>query len=122
YYLFDRNPQKAIEELSSLVKTYPNDSAALANLALAIFYTRDMPRALEEGRRASAIYPKNIIRRNNVALYAMYASDFTTAEREANAVLQLNGQFLKAFVAKALSQLAQGRRDQAEATYRQLAG
>jgi tetratricopeptide (TPR) repeat protein len=120
YYLFDRNPQKAIEELSGLVKTYPNDSAALANLALAIFYTRDMAHALEEGRRAAAIYPKNVIRRNNVALYAMYASDFATAEREANAVLELNGQFLKAFVAKALSQLALGRRDEAAATYQKL--
>jgi eukaryotic-like serine/threonine-protein kinase len=120
YYLFDRNPQKAIEELSGLVKTYPNDSAALANLALAIFYTRDMARALEEGRRAAAVYPKNVIRRNNVALYAMYASDFVTAEQEANAVLQLNGQFTKAFIAKALSQLAQGRRDEAAATYRSL--
>jgi tetratricopeptide (TPR) repeat protein/tRNA A-37 threonylcarbamoyl transferase component Bud32 len=121
YYVSNRDP-KAIEELSSLVKAYPNDSQALANLALAIFYTRDMTRALEEGRRAAAIYPKNVIRRNNVALYAMYAGEFVTAERVANSVLQLNPAFPKAFIAIALSQLAQGRRDQARATYRKLAG
>jgi tetratricopeptide (TPR) repeat protein len=122
YYLFRRNGQKALEEFSGLVKAYPSDTAAPANFALAYFYMRDMAKALDEGRRAAVLYPKNVIRRNNVALYAMYAGDFVTAQREAAGVLQLNPVFEKALIATALSQLAQGRHDQALASYQKLAG
>ncbi len=121
YYLLTRNWDRAIDELSALVKQYPADTAGLANLAIAYLYKRDMKRALAEGERASAIYPKNVIRRDNVALFAMYAGDFDRAEKEAAAVLELNPEFAKAFVATALSQLAQGHPEQAAATYRKLA-
>ncbi len=120
YYLLTRNWDRAIDELSALVKQYPADSAGLANLAVAYLYKRDTKRALAEGERASQIYPKNVIRRDNVALFAMYAGDFAKAEREAAEVLKLNPEFAKAFVATALSQLAQGNPDQAVATYRKL--
>lgn len=121
YYLFAGNAQKALEESTQLVKAYPSDSAALINLALAAFYTRDMSRALELERQVMAIYPKSVIGRSNFALYAMYAGDFTTAEREAGLALQLNPAYFKAVIATALAQLAQGRRDEAIASYRKLA-
>jgi tetratricopeptide (TPR) repeat protein len=92
----------------------------LANLAVAHVYDRKMSEALEVGRRAAAIYPDNVIRRNNVALFSMYAGDFATAEREALEVIKINAEFPKAYVALALSQLAQGRAAEAEATWRRL--
>ena len=120
YYIVMRQPDKAIEQLEQLVKLYPADTAGMANLALAQFYRRDMPRALAEGRLAIAIYPKNVIQRNNVALYAMYAGEFDTALKESAAVLAMNPAFVKAFVAEALSEAALGRREDAAATYRKL--
>ena len=120
YYIVMRQPEKAIEQLEQLVKLYPADTAGIANLALAYFYQRDMPRAFAEGRRAIEIYPKNVIQRNNVALYAMYAGDFETALKESQAVLVMNPGFAKAFVAQALSEAALGRREEAAATYRKL--
>lgn len=120
HFLMNRNHQKAIEELNGLVKQYPADSAGLKNLALAYFYRRDLPRALEVGRQALAIYPKNVTGRSNVALYAMYAGEFETAAGEARAVLEMNPSWELAYVALAMSELAQGRLAQAAEVYRRL--
>jgi tetratricopeptide (TPR) repeat protein/predicted Ser/Thr protein kinase len=120
YYLIMRNHQQAVDELEQLVDRYPADSAGLANLALAYFYQRDMVRAMEEGRRSVEVYPQNLLRRNNLALYAMYAGDFASAEREARTVIEGNPDFIKGYVALALSQLAQDRPQEAEETYRRL--
>jgi tetratricopeptide (TPR) repeat protein len=122
YYLATRDQEKAIEELSELVKQFPADSAGIANLALAYFYKRDMPRALEEGRRAVEINPKNVLQRDNLALYAMYAGDFDTAAREEEAVLQLNPSFAKGLATLALAQFAQGHIPQSTETYQRLQG
>jgi eukaryotic-like serine/threonine-protein kinase len=122
YYLATRDQEKAIEELSQLVKQFPADSAGIANLALAYFYKRDMPRALEEGRRAVEINPKNVLQRDNLALYAMYAGDFDTTAREEETVLQLNPSFAKGLCTLALAQFAQGHIPQSIETYRRLQG
>jgi eukaryotic-like serine/threonine-protein kinase len=122
YYLAIRDQEKAIEELSQLVKQFPADSAGVANLALAYFYKRDMPRALEEGRRAVEINPKNVLQRDNLALYAMYAGDFDTAAREEAAALQLNPSFEKGLSTLALAQFAQGHIPQSTETYQRLQG
>lgn len=120
YYLVMRDPEKALEELNQLVQRYPADSAGLANLALAYFYRRDMPRALETGRRAVQISPKNVPQRNNVGLYAMYAGDFDTAIAEQQKVLELNSSFVLAYVGMGLSQLGQGKTQDAMQTYERL--
>jgi eukaryotic-like serine/threonine-protein kinase len=122
YYLATRDQEKAIEELSQLVKQFPADSAGVANLALAYFYKRDMPSALEEGRRAVEINPKNVLQRDNLALYAMYAGDFDTAVREEEAALQLNPSFEKGLSTLALAQFAQGHIPQSTETYQRLQG
>jgi tetratricopeptide (TPR) repeat protein/predicted Ser/Thr protein kinase len=122
YYLATRNQEKAIEELSELVKQFPGDSAGVANLALAYFYKRDMSKALEEGRRAVENNPKNVLQRNNLALYAMYAGDFETAIREAQALLQLNPNFAKGYCTLALAQFAQGQTAQSTEAYNRLLG
>ncbi|HET7156188.1 MAG TPA: protein kinase, partial [Hyphomicrobiaceae bacterium] len=120
YFLHIQNPAKATEELEALVKQFPSDSTALSNLAVASFLRRDMPRALELGRKASAIYPNNVLRRNNVALFAMYSGDFPAAIAETERVVSLNPNYAKAYYARAVSQLALGRRDDAEATWQEL--
>ncbi|HEX9160101.1 MAG TPA: protein kinase [Thermoanaerobaculia bacterium] len=120
YFLLVRNTPSAIDEFSALVRQYPADTAGINNLALAYFYTRDMARAMEEGRKPVAIYPKNVLYRNNLALYAMYAGDFKTAAEQASTVLQLNPNYVKGYVALALSQLAQNQLAAATATYQKL--
>ena len=123
YYLaVQRNHQKAIEELSALVRQYPADAGGLKNLALAYFFARDLPHALEIGRRATRIYPKNVIGRNNVALYAMYDGDFQTSASEAKQVIEMSPSFVRAYLALALSELAQGRDEQAAAAYSRMEG
>jgi eukaryotic-like serine/threonine-protein kinase len=121
YYLLTRNNARAIEELTQLTKQYPADIGALNNLPLAYFYSRDMPRALEESQRAIKAYPQNYVARNNGALYAMYAGDFPTAIKQAQTVLEANPSYLKAYIAIALSQLAQNDVGSATATYTKLA-
>jgi tetratricopeptide (TPR) repeat protein len=121
YYLLTRNTDKAREELQALLKQFPTDSAALNNLALTELYRRDMPAAFDLGRRASAVFPNSVFRKTAAALYGMYAGDFEFAEKEGAAVLKLNPESVKAYVAIALSQLALGRPADAAKTYGQLA-
>ena len=121
YYLLIRNPDNAIDEFTSLVKQFPADTAGIANLAFAYFVKRDMANALLWGRRAIEIYPKNVPQRNNFGLIAMYAGDFETGVREQRTVLQMNPQFVLAYVGLALSELGAGRPQQALETWNRLA-
>ena len=121
YYLLIRNPDNAIDEFSALVRQFPADTAGIANLAFAYFVKRDMANALTWGRRAIEIYPKNVPQRNNFGLIAMYAGDFDTGAREQKTVLQMNPQFVLAYVGLALSELGGGRPEQALATWNRLA-
>ncbi len=120
YYTMVRNPDKAIEEFTALLKQYPVDSAGMINLGLAYYYKRDFGRALQESRRGLEVYPKNALYRNNVAHYAMYSGDFGAAAREARANIESNPGYFKSYLALALSELAQGEPDKAAATYRRL--
>ncbi len=120
YYLFARKPELAAQEFTALVKAFPADTSGLSNLALAAFYQRDMAQALEQGRRAAAIFPNNVLRRSNVALYALYAGQFDDAITASLEVHKLNPTHLKAFVARALAQLALGDAAEARATYSEL--
>lgn len=122
YYLFSRKPDDAIKEYTALVQAYPSDSVALANLAQARFYQRNITEALAQQRNAVAIFPRNVGRRNNFALYAMYAGQFDTAIAGSDEVLKLNPAFVKAFVVRALSELALGRPADAVTTYERLKG
>lgn len=121
YYLLERDYQRATEQFRAVEKQYPSDTAAIANLALAYFYGRNMPAALEEGRRAVAIYPNNLLQRNNVGLYAMYSGDFESAIKESRALLKLNPAFEKAELCLGLSQLAAGQTAEALQAFDRLA-
>jgi tetratricopeptide (TPR) repeat protein len=120
YYLINREPEKALEELQQLIAKYPADNTALSNLALAYFFRRDMTRALEVGGRAADLYPKHTISRNNVGLYAMYAGDFEGAIREQKRAMELNPNMVLVYVGTAIPQLALGHPEDAIATYRQI--
>ncbi len=120
YYLFSREPEKARQEFEALAKAFPADTGAMGNAALARFYERDMAAALADNRRALEIYPKNITFLDNGALYAMYAGQFDASMAGADEVLKLNPAFAKAYVARALSQLALNRADDAEQSWQKL--
>jgi serine/threonine protein kinase/tetratricopeptide (TPR) repeat protein len=122
YYLASMDPQKAIDEFSSLVQQYPADSMGHSALAFAYYLRHDMAKAIEEGRRALETYPKNVPYRNNVALYSIYAGDFATAEQDARKAAELNPAYVKAYVSVALAQIGQGHPDQATETYQKLEG
>jgi tetratricopeptide (TPR) repeat protein/tRNA A-37 threonylcarbamoyl transferase component Bud32 len=120
YYIFARKPDLAVREFESLLQAYPFDSTGLANMAIAKLYLRDLPQALEIGRKALEIQPNNVSRRTNLALYAMYAGQYETAIADSDNARKLNPAALKAFVARALSELALGRPADAVKTYDEL--
>ena len=122
YYVTAGNQAKAIEEFGGLVRQFPADSVGHANLALANFFENNFAKALEEGRRGLAIYPGNLTHRNNVAWYALYAGDFATARTEAAAANKSDPQFPKAYLPRALAELAERRMEAAAEVYRQLQG
>ena len=122
YYLASMNPQKAIEEFSTLVDQYPADTMGHSSLAHAYYLQHDMKRAIDEARKALAIYPKYVPYHSNIALYATYLGDFTAAEKEARTALELNPSFAKAYLALGFAQIASGNYQDAAQTYQKLAG
>ena len=122
YYLLVREPKKAIEEYSALVKQFPSDDAGYSNLALSYFYLHDMTKAVEEGRHAVEIYPNEVFSRINVALYATYAGDFAAGAKEASAIVQGDPNNAYAYRALALSQFGEGKIADASNSYSKLGG
>jgi tetratricopeptide (TPR) repeat protein len=122
YYLLMRNEAKAIEELTTLVKQYPSDTAGHANLALAYFYQRDMTKAMEEQKRAIEIMPHSVQQRSNFSLYALYAGDFDDAAKEAEQVLKENPKFEVGVRTLALAKLGAGQLDEAVKDYERMTG
>jgi serine/threonine protein kinase/tetratricopeptide (TPR) repeat protein len=120
YYLFTRNDQKAIDELTALLKQYPADDSARINLATAYFYNRNFEAARKEGQQAIEISPKNVLYRSNSSLYAMYAGQFDEAIKMAAQAIKLNPGATSPYLATALSQFALGKITDAEATYHTL--
>ena len=120
YYAAIGDNNKAREQYEALVKQFPADSNAWSNLAVVSSNLRDMTHALELGRKASVMSPNNVLRRNNVALFAMYSGDFEAADKQAEGVLALQKDYVKAFYVIAMSQLATGRPTDAETTWQRL--
>jgi tetratricopeptide (TPR) repeat protein len=120
YYMFYRDTDKAIEAFSALVKQFPADTAALANLGFSYQLKRDFVRALGESRRALEIYPRDILTRNNVGLFATFTGDSTAAIDEQVKVVEQNPEFANGWIGLALAQLAAGKVDEARATWEKL--
>lgn len=120
YYLLEREPQKAIEEFSALVKQFPSDDAGYFNLALAYAFLHDMGKALEEGRHAVEIAPHVVLGRMNVALYAVYAGEFETGIKEVRTIEQLDPTNTYIYRALAMANVGEGKMADATDTYNKL--
>lgn len=120
YCLITRNFKKATEEYGALLKEYPGDYVAHANLALANFFARNMPQALEEGRLDIKFSPQSVTSRFNMTWYALAAGDYQTVEQEARTIWGIQPDHAEVFVTFALSQLAQGRLPQTVEAYQKL--
>jgi tetratricopeptide (TPR) repeat protein len=120
YYIVKRNIPKAIEEYSALVEKFPFDSVGYLNLALSYFYARDMAKAAEMGRKAVDLDPKKALPRYNLVWYLIGAGDYDVAEQEVHALLNLEPNYIEAYVCRALLELARGQSAQATETYREL--
>jgi eukaryotic-like serine/threonine-protein kinase len=121
YFLYLHDPQ-AIPESAELVKLYPADTAGPANLALAYFYARDWQKALIEGRKSVELEPKNVLRQSNLAFYELYGSDAAAAATDARGAISRNPKYEKPYIVLALTQMLDGRPEEAAKTYRQLQG
>jgi tetratricopeptide (TPR) repeat protein/tRNA A-37 threonylcarbamoyl transferase component Bud32 len=119
--LFARNPGKAIEDFTALVEKYPSDAAGMSNLANAHSQLRQFDQAMAIGSRVAAMFPNNPLRQNNVALYAMYAGKFQDAVEGGRKAAALNKDYALAWVAQGLGSAADGKYEDAEAAYQQLA-
>jgi tetratricopeptide (TPR) repeat protein len=122
YYLAIRDADKAIEALSTLVKQYPSDSSAQANLAIAYQLKRQFGPALEQMRRYTDLYPRVVPQRANLGLFALFAGKFEEGIAEHQKALEMGPTFVNGHIGLALAQLAAGKRDDAVATWEKLRG
>lgn len=120
YYTRNGSLPQAIQEFAAAADKYRFDTAARANLAVAYFTAYDFAHAADSGRKALEINPDAVQQRNNYAIFALYNGDFETAAKEANAVLQVNSGFAKAYVYLAMTQLAQDKVEDARDSYNKL--
>jgi serine/threonine protein kinase/tetratricopeptide (TPR) repeat protein len=121
YYLFKNNFKRAIEEYTALLAHFPRDVAGHTNLALAYFLGYKMPEAFQEGLLAIEVEPDNLDHRYNQSWYALGSGDFERARLEAKKTLEIEPTYAKAFVVLALTEMAQGRPEEAVKQYEQVA-
>lgn len=119
YYFTTPNYPKCIEEYSELLKRFPADDSAWANIAGCYLGLRKIPDAVAAAQRAVQIVPKGAVQRVVLSFYSSYGGDFKAGEREAQTALQLNPSS-QAYLALAEAQLGQGQMDQAAETYHKM--
>ena len=118
YYLgVALNYEKAVETYEALVKKYPADEVAHANLSLSYLYTGDVPRAIEQVREVLKLNPRSASDRYNLAIQSVYAGDFEGALAEGNRVIQDQPTYEQPYLPVALATLYKGDLDGARATY-----
>lgn len=120
YFILRREPGKAIEEYSALLKAYPYDDAGHSNLAFSYFLSRDMQKAVEEERRDVQNNPRGLMQRTNLALYEIYAGNFQNAAQEAQEVLKRDPKSVSPLGALALGHLGNGETAEATAVYEKM--
>ncbi len=120
YAIMTRDFKKAIDEFTALLKQYPGDYVIHANLAIAYFYARNVPKAVEEGRLDVRYNPQGVWSHYNLSWYVLAVGDLETAEEESRKALQLEPSFEKAYLTLALTQLAKDQPAKAVETYKKL--
>ena len=116
YYFATSNYPKCIEEYGELVKRFPADDSAWANIAACYLSVRRIPEAVTAAQRAVEIVPKGAVQRVVLSFYSSYDGDFATSEREAQTALKLNPSS-QAYLALAEAQQGQGQMAKAAETY-----
>ena len=116
YYFATSNYPKCIEEYGELLKRFPADDSAWANIAACYLSVRRIPEAVTAAQRAVEIVPKGAVQRVVLSFYSSYDGDFATGEREAQTALKLNPSS-QAYLALAEAQLGLGQMTQATDTY-----
>ena len=119
FYFATNDYQQCVKEYSDAIAKYRADIPGRNQLALCLSHLRQMRRAVEVMQEVVQILPSQPLFRDNLALYLNYASDFQKAEQEARKVGSTDAY---AMLALAFSQLGQGQRAEAKATYETLAG
>jgi eukaryotic-like serine/threonine-protein kinase len=116
YYFTTSNYPKCIEEYGELLKRFPADDSAWANIAGCYLSARKIPEAVTAAQRAVEIVPKGAVQRVVLSFYSSYNGDFATGEREAQTALKLNPSS-QAYLALAEAQQGLGQMSQAAETY-----
>ena len=116
YYFATSNYPKCIEEYGELLKRFPADDSAWANIAACYLSVRRIPEAVTAAQRAVEIVPKGAVQRVVLSFYSSYNGDFATGEREAQTALKLNPSS-QAYLALAEAQQGLGQMAQAAETY-----
>jgi serine/threonine protein kinase/Tfp pilus assembly protein PilF len=119
YYYATSNYPKCIEEYGELVKRFPADDSAWANIAACYLSVRRIPEAVAAAQRAVEIVPKGAVQRVVLSFYSSYDGDFDTGEREAQTALKLNPSS-QAYLAMAEAQQGLGQMAQAAETYHKM--
>ncbi len=118
YYLgVALNYEKAVETYEALIKLYPADEVAHANLSLSYLYTGDVPRAIEQVREVLKLNPRSTSDRYNLAIQSVYAGDFKGAAQEAARAVKDSPDYEQPYLPAALATLFQGDEAGARAVY-----
>jgi serine/threonine protein kinase/tetratricopeptide (TPR) repeat protein len=118
YYLgVALNYEKAVETYEALVKRYPADEVAHANLSLAYLYTGDVTRAIQQVREVLKLNPRSASDRYNLAIQSVYAGDFPGALVEGSRVIKEQPAYEQPYLPIALSKLYGGDLEGARRTY-----
>jgi len=121
YYLgVALNYEKAVETYEALVKKYPADEVAHANLSLSYLYTGDVPRAIEQVREVLKLNPRSASDRYNLAIQSVYAGDFEGAITEGRRASQESPGYEQPYLPIALATLFLGDILEARATYQRV--
>ena len=116
YYFTTSNYPKCIEEYGELLKRFPADDSAWANIAGCYLGVRKIPEAVTAAQRAVEIVPKGAVQRVVLSFYSSYNGDFATGEHEAQTALKLHPSS-QAYLALAEAQQGLGQMSQAAETY-----
>ena len=116
YYFATSNYPKCIEEYGELLKRFPADDSAWANIAACYLSLRRIPEAVSSAQRAVDIVPRGAVQRVVLSFYSSYAGDFDAGQREAQTALKLNPSS-QAYLALAESQLGLQQLDHAAEAY-----
>ena len=119
YYYATSNYPKCIDEYGELLKRFPADDSAWANIAACYLSLRRIPEAVTSAQRAVDIVPKGAVQRVVLSFYSSYAGDFDAGQREAQKALELNPSS-QAHLALAEAQLGLGQMTQAAETYQKM--